>query len=133
MTACMEWVGLKDKDGYGRMFDQGRNARAHRVSYEMTKGSIPSGMVVMHTCDNPPCVNPDHLKCGTHAENNADRAAKGRNGDQNGERNNNSKLTEADVLYIRSCNRKNADIAKEFNVARSLITMIINRTIWRHI
>jgi hypothetical protein len=73
---CVEWSGPRDSNGYGR---SGHGDRAHRVAWEAACGDpIPDGMVVMHLCDNPPCVNPAHLRLGTVAENNRDRHAKGR-------------------------------------------------------
>ena len=76
---CWKWVGpIKIDSGYGRFYIDGRYYPAHRVSYEHFKGPIRSGMHVMHLCDNPICVNPDHLKQGTHQDNMKDRDLKGR-------------------------------------------------------
>lgn len=76
---CWEWQGPFNHYGYGLIGDAlGTPQRAHRVSYEIHKGPIPDGLVVMHSCDNPPCVNPAHLSVGTVADNNWDRARKGR-------------------------------------------------------
>lgn len=87
-TSCWEWLGAKDKDGYGKVWLLGSNKRSHRAAYEIMCGPIPAGAVVRHTCDNPSCCNPDHLVTGSHADNVADREARGRTarGDRTGAR-----------------------------------------------
>ena len=78
---CWEWRASKVTSGYGQIKGQapfGKRLKAHRVSYEIHKGPIPDGMFVMHTCDNPGCVNPDHLRAGTHSDNMRDMASKKR-------------------------------------------------------
>lgn len=81
---CIVFIGAKSQNGYGRIGVGNRadgtrgNASAHRVVWEHHNGPIPEGMFVCHTCDNPPCVNIDHLWLGTVTDNNRDKAAKGR-------------------------------------------------------
>ena len=78
-NGCLEYLGSRCDGRYGSLFFNGRTQRAHRVAYQLTHGPIPAGQVVMHSCDNPPCVNPKHLSAGTLADNARDRSAKGRN------------------------------------------------------
>jgi hypothetical protein len=78
---CWVWVGNRLPKGYGRMCSGGKSGQvllAHRVSWALHNGPIPTGKYICHTCDNPPCVNPNHLFLASHAENMADMVAKGR-------------------------------------------------------
>jgi hypothetical protein len=78
-SGCWEWTGLLNSMGYAVIgLDHGKRMYAHRFSYMQTFGEIPAGYVVMHTCDNPRCVNPEHLRAGTQKENVHDMVAKGR-------------------------------------------------------
>ena len=85
---CWLWKHSTFHNGYGQFKVQERNLRAHRVAWEITHGGIPDGLFVLHSCDNPRCCNPAHLRLGTHRENMADMQRKGRAaaGDQNGSR-----------------------------------------------
>jgi len=114
--------------------------RAHRWALESMGIAIPAGMVVMHLCDNPSCVNVDHLKIGTIQENNADKLRKKRH--SYGESHPETQLTETDVQYIRKFYkrgyknkiRSNAkDLAEKFNLTEESIRNIANRKTWKHI
>jgi hypothetical protein len=76
---CWEWQGGTNNVGYGMIRADHGMRTTHRVSYEEHKGIIPLGMCVLHNCDNPKCVNPDHLRLGTHKDNMQEMISKGRN------------------------------------------------------
>lgn len=75
---CWNWTAAKDSCGYGRIWHNEKNSTAHTVSYSVFRGEIPEGKHVLHSCDNPSCINPEHLWLGTHADNMADKARKKR-------------------------------------------------------
>jgi hypothetical protein len=76
---CWEWTGLRNRFGYGHLSWRGRSTGAHRVAFELANGRPPRpGLVIRHTCDNPPCVRPDHLLEGTYSENARDALDRGR-------------------------------------------------------
>lgn len=75
---CWIWMASKNSDGYGNVWAKGKCLKAHRLSYQLFKGDIPIGKEICHSCDNPSCVNPDHLWVGTHKENMNDMVNKKR-------------------------------------------------------
>lgn len=85
-SECWEWTGGRYWDGYGHLRHMGRSLKAHRVAWELFCGPIPAGLSVLHRCDNPPCVRPDHLWLGTQSDNIKDMVNKGRNVAPKGER-----------------------------------------------
>lgn len=114
-SECWEWNGNRNSYNYGRVFHNRRASMAHRVSYEQFVGPIPEGYEVRHRCDNPPCVNPEHLLTGTHAENMQDKVR--RNRQTSGERHGRAKLTRTDVddiRWVRGLGATNKDIHKAF-------------------
>ncbi len=132
---CWQWTGWKNRVGYGSFWYKDSPKRANRVAWLLEYGEIPNGMCVCHHCDNPSCVNPDHLFLGTHLDNMKDAALKGRFNPKIGQENGNSKLTEQQVLEIRemqgSLSQKN--IARLYGVTQPLVGNIHRREIWRHI
>lgn len=150
-TECWEWRGLTDRDGYGRIRPGfGRVYwRAHRLSWLIHRGPIPEGMHVLHRCDNPPCVRPEHLFLGTNRENIDDRVRKGRslsgerhplrtgaNPGVRGSQVGTAKLSEASVKEILSLiarGRSMRSLAREFAVSHFAIQQIHHGRRWKHV
>ena len=138
--SCWTWRGRIVGKGYGMIGLGGKGAKqvlVHRLSYEIHKGLIPDGLVIMHKCDNPRCVNPDHLEAGTQSQNIKDAFARGRkfnlpNGIK-GEEHGASKLTEQIVLAVRASTLSVAKLAELHGVNKSTIERIRYRKTWRHI
>lgn len=129
---CWNWTAC-DNGRYGSMRVNGKRKSAHRLSYGLNKGDIPSGKLVCHTCDNPKCVNPNHLWLGTDAENSADRKAKGRGHIPSGVTNGNAKLTVDEVVAIRKDKRTLKDISAEYKIGISTVSRIRNLADWSHL
>ena len=133
-TGCWLWTGARDKYGYGSIpVGPARSEKAYRAAYREFVAPIPEGAHVLHRCDNPRCINPEHLFLGDQRSNMADMVKKGRQ--QRGERGSMAKLTEPDVLKIRSLAGQltHAQIARVFGVRPSAVTRIINRKRWAHL
>jgi len=126
---CWIWKGVKIK-GYGIMFHK-KPVKAHRFSYEIHKGKIEKNKIICHTCDNPSCINPDHLYQGTPEDNSHD--AYNRNRMVVGEKHHYSKLKEYQVKYILSCNERGIDLAKKFSVSEDTISRIRNKKNWKNV
>lgn len=132
-TGCVEWIRSKDTCGYGHLVVNGKLCLAHRMAFELANGFLPKETHVLHKCDNRACINPDHLFAGTHAENMADMKAKGRNISFRGELSARARLTEEMVVRIRQDNRYHPEVAADYGVSRSAISMIKRRVTWSHV
>lgn len=126
---CWEWQGARQKYGHGLMSVKGKHQKAHRISFEIHNGPIPAGMVVRHKCDNPPCVNPDHLELGTLADNNRDRDERGRHVKLEGEAHGMHKLTDRQVATIRRFAEERkltrVAIARQFGISEGYLYALI--------
>jgi hypothetical protein len=132
---CWEWHGntLAHKMPYGRVYYEGKQVLAHRLSYALHNGYLPDDALVLHHCDNPKCVNPRHLYLGDHTDNAQDRVQRNRSNPKRGEDAATSKLTEDQVRAIRAAFGTCDELAKEFGVSRSLISLVRTRKVWAHI
>ena len=134
---CWEWQGSKIRDGYGHIRDKEQKYQmAHRISWQLFNGEIPNGLWVLHKCDNPSCVNPNHLEIGTASKNTLDAYKRGRM-NKKGEKNSLAKLTVITVQEIKKL-YKNYDLtqkrlAKKFGIGQSAISRIVNNKRWTHI
>jgi len=145
---CWVWQG-KTNGGYGSLIINSKIIRAHRYSWEMANGPIPGDLKVLHTCDNPPCVNPAHLFLGTNADNTADMVAKGRSttGMRNGlvkhpERaargsaHGSAKLNEDTVREIRAARAAGeslSELSHHFEISPTTIIDVAKRKTWKHV
>jgi len=136
-SGCWIWTGCKNADGYGTISVNGKMHMAHRLSWELTNGPIPNGLFVCHKCDNPSCINPEHLFLGTNKDNMQDKVKKGRKnggGPARGERNGSAKITKADVLEIRKLHANGISgrkIADKFGISDSQVFRIILNQCWK--
>jgi hypothetical protein len=137
---CWEWQAARLEPGYGIFMTKGNTTlRANRIALTLSKGPIPTGLDACHTCDNPPCCNPNHLFYGTMQRNLQDASAKNRCAVQRhpeivrGERNGSAKLTEKEVRAIRCKSESITQAATRYSVSITIIKRIRNRTLWTHV
>jgi hypothetical protein len=131
--SCWIWESAFGTRGYGVFWLGGkkRSAYAHRVALELSGREIPKGMLVMHSCDNPACVNPSHLSAGTPADNTQDAASKKRMAW--GARNSGAKLTEEQAREIKNSTLPTRVLAKRYGMERHSISGIRRGYTWRHL
>lgn len=136
-NGCWVWKRSRRHFGYGIIRDRCKVMLAHRLSWEIHNGPIPHGLFVLHKCDNPPCVNPDHLFLGTQADNMADMDSKNRRfvprlqGEQTGRV---AKLTNAQAREVYDRLRRGergSSIARRFNVSHCIVSNIKRGKTWK--
>jgi len=139
-TGCWEWEAKLMQSGYGGFYIDGKTTTAHRAGWILFKGDVPKTIEVCHKCDNPKCVNPDHMFLGTHEENMKDAWRKERFSNrkiQRGEEVGTSKLTNNDVLEIRKLhsgdNKTMGEIAAIFDVTKGTIWKVLSGRSWKHV
>jgi predicted XRE-type DNA-binding protein len=141
-TQCWEWKAFRDRDGYGffkvKIGGKGRNVRAHRVSYLLAGGELSPDQLLLHTCDNPSCVNPRHLVPGSNADNMRQKVDRGRMKPQHGEANPANKLTDDVVRQILAVLAQpdppsQKEIGCRFGVSQMTISLLRQGKIWQHI
>lgn len=132
-SGCWIWMANSDRAGYGKVKVNRKHLRAHRWSWMLYNGQIPDGMQVLHKCDVPACVNPNHLFIGTPQDNVDDKIKKGRDFKLPIQRN--PKLSESDVREIRQLRGvvRQIDLAKRFGIHRANISRIQTRRDWAHL
>jgi hypothetical protein len=135
MSGCWLWLGKTTPKGYGQIMKGPRSRPqyeyAHRYSYRQSKGPIPDGMLICHSCDVPSCVNPDHLFLGDSQANMDDCRAKGRN--TRGEGQHLSKLTDELVRDIRTGRLSHSGFAEMYCVSRAAVYYAATRKTWKHV
>ena len=131
---CHLWVGFKTGAGYGQTTFNGRKEAAHRIAFYLATGTWPL-LFVLHSCDTPACVNPRHLREGTNQDNTNDKIARGRVA--RGSDLPHTKLTNETVIQIREMhatgNFTQASLGRQFDVAPSIISRVVNRKRWQHV
>lgn len=136
-TGCWLWTAAMSSDGYGALRVRGKQTKTSRVSYELYRGKIPKGLFVLHKCDTPACVNPDHLFLGTQRDNMHDRRNKGRGNLPKGSKHHAAKFTEEDILRIRQLYATGEftqqGIADLYSTTNQTINKIILMKRWGHI
>ena len=135
-TPCRIFAGAKSDKGYGLIYDKGLILRAHIVSYKLHIGPVPKGLFVLHHCDNPPCINPEHLWLGTAQDNSYDMMNKDRNQRQSqcGELNGRAKLTRQKAAEIKwlALEKKlsQREIGLQYNISQTLVSQICYNQRW---
>lgn len=134
LSCCWEWQAYVCEWGYGTLWWWGTMSKAHRVSFFLKHGVIPEEGLILHHCDNPPCVNPDHLSVGTSLRNAQDMVARGRS--NRGEHRPNARLTEAEVCEMRALYAEGVPqpaLARRYGVLESVVGNAVIGTTWAYL
>lgn len=135
-SGCWEWTGYK-ANGYGRLTVGRQCWLAHRLSYALHYGDLPADSLICHHCDNPACINPEHLYAGDIVTNVADRTRRGRHVATLGERSGNTELTADDITELRARYAAGGisqlALARHYGISQSEAWNIIHRRRWRHV
>ena len=133
-TGCIEWQGSRDKNGYGTLRAGRKDYKAHRAAFERTHGPIPKGMMVCHTCDNPPCCNVDHMFLGSASDNAQDCVSKSRH--VHGSKSANAKISDHIVRQIKArlkSGESQAAIARTFGIDQTTVSRVKRQKSWKHV
>lgn len=133
-TPCWMWVGGKDKDGYGHIWNEGSLHRAPRVAFMLQVGPIPHEEQTLHRCDNRPCVRGDHLFTGTHWNNMHDKVVKQRQA--RGETSGRTQFTEVFVLQLREEHKNGSTqkaLCEKYNLLSGTVHRLLKGTRWKHL
>jgi hypothetical protein len=134
---CWNWIGQLSNSGYGKIKMNNKTYSSHRLIYEFTFGMISDGLQINHICNNRKCCNPTHLQLGNQQDNMTYMVLTNRSHHPIGETHPNHKLTEDDIIQIRSLyvvgNQTQSEIGKLFGVAQTTICAIVNNINWKHI
>ncbi len=138
---CWIWTASKYGSGYGTFWDGEKMTGAHRFSYQISKGKIPKGLVVMHSCDNRLCVNPNHLSIGTYSDNLNDMVSKGRQRKietyKSGSKHCNSKFNDFEIIEIRNLYKtgrySHRELARKYGVEKTTISYLLKRKTYKNV
>lgn len=134
-SGCHIWKGASNKLGYGVVRYRGKRWATHRLAWKLANNKNPGKMFVLHSCDNPRCVNPKHLSIGTQLDNVRDCISKGRRPVNRviGSSNARTKLTPSLVKLIRKSKESRRKLGKEIGVDQATIRAVVYRRTWRHV
>ena len=134
-SGCLEWARYRDARGYGKIRYRNRLWGAHRLVLHLSD-RLPPGLNALHACDNPPCIELEHLWAGSLSDNSLDRERKGRGREQRGTTNPRSKVADADVVEIRALRRSGLlrrEIAARIGCSIYIVDRVIYGDNWRHV